>query len=103
MKGRLDRLCGRCAVELLGSRDRSLRQIGHRRSWEIERARQDDRVGDAVAERLTNVPEGARPDLAVVVNLPVQVAGVVQVEIGPAKTMWDRRGVRGRVPLGDAG
>jgi len=55
-----------------------------------------------VAEALADVPERTRPDLPVVVHLAVQVLRIVEVRVEPPQAVRHGRGIRGRVPVGDA-
>src|SRR5688500_730987 len=76
-----DLVGGLIAVDALRSGDRPRCKIGHRRAVEVELPLEDDGVGLHIADRVPDVPERARPDASVGVDLPDQVLGVVQVAV----------------------
>jgi pyridoxal 5'-phosphate synthase pdxS subunit len=85
------------AVEGLRRRDRAIGEVGHRLAHEADLAFENDRVRHRVPDGLVNVPEGVGPDATVVVNLAVEVGGVVQIRIEPPEAVRDGRGVERRV------
>ena len=91
------------AVEALRSRDRAIGEVGHRLAHEADLAFENDRVRHRVLDGLVDVPEGAGPDATVVVNLAVEVGGVVQIRVEPPEAVRDGRGVERRVPVHHAG
>ena len=83
--------------------DDPLREVRHVRACPAELGPQDGRVGVGRADGRSKVPEGVRPDLAVVVDRAVEVARVLQVSVEPAEAVGRARGVGDRIPVGDAG
>src|SRR4051812_29651608 len=94
--------CDGASVQRVGGRDGGPRKIAHRRSGKIELRLENDRVRLDVADRLTDVPQRARPDLPIVVHFATEVGWVVQAGVDAPETVRDRGGVRHRIPVGDA-
>ena len=86
------------AVSIVVCRGRRHRDVGR----EAELRADDDRVGQLGAQRLVDVPQRARPDLAVGVDLADEVLRVVLVAVDAPQAVRHRRRVRRRVPVGDA-